>query len=1070
MLVSNKLLLEMTSFFRFFTQKLRLSNPWRYKVPLLISFCYFLLLAGNVNAFNSAMSFFAAIATTIGFMGFGYLTNDLADRKKDLLAGKSNGTTELSVAAIWVLVAAFLAMAILPWLYLPLDRISLICIVTELALFVVYAFPPFRLKERGVLGVLTDSLYAHVVPGFLASWTFYLVGGKQYEDFFLFAGVLVAWQLISGTRNIISHHFKDFENDQKSGTKTFATGIGKDRVYTLMTRVLIPLEAVSAIAFLAVAQMEMGFLFAVVLVFIGFAAINYKNGESETQAKHFTNTFFDRFYIHWFPYIVIFTLLFSNFEFWWLLVFHFLIFHPFVGQIGGRLASKNKENSSQPTPTRFAILSVNRNKYSETFIHAHIRFIRDVIVYSDGYFPTSISLDRGESWEDLPEESDPETTLINSWNKQNVKAVLAEYGPAGVEVMHACRKANIPLVVHFHGFDAYREDALNHYGEQYKGLFQLAAKIIVVSSDMKSQLLSLGCPEEKLEKITYGVNTDVFAPAPSTSRENFIACGRFVPKKAPLKTIQAFAQVVEKYPKAKLTFVGDGELLNDSKELAKELGLENNITFKGVLTEKEVVVQLQRHAIFVQHSEKTDNNDSEGTPLSILEAASTGLAIVSTKHAGIPEVIEDGQSGFLVDEGDVDAMATRMMELFENENLRSSFGVKARGTILAKHHQSEYISQLETVLEEAEVPPRRESKLNIWKKRLAVFAVLFILAEIGLRFVGYQPGVIEDYYFHKGDVVYDSILYADEVGITHIVPGAHLINDGEVNQEGFMSPIEFTPESIETIRASGQKIVMLIGDSYTQGCCADSYNASFAQLLNQSDDYAILNFGIPGADPVQYRLIVEKYAPIIQPDVILVAVYGGNDILEYDRTAKPFIPLSYPIKNGPWLNSEGPIYLTKQGTYFKNFDEAKEHYFDYFSLWGDENSFFEKAIRYSVILSRPYMKWKTQQRFKEIEHQMPESVEGQPFSNQNLMGLNTFAKERNIPVEFALIPSPSDVQSKLDLKKKYHFVFDGLAYAVPPNITVEDYDGLADANHFNNAGHRKFANFLATLIQSTLTE
>jgi hypothetical protein len=64
----------MISFFQFFTKKMRLSNPWRYKVPLLVSFCYFLLLAGNVEPVPAKVSFVAALATTIGFMGFGYLT------------------------------------------------------------------------------------------------------------------------------------------------------------------------------------------------------------------------------------------------------------------------------------------------------------------------------------------------------------------------------------------------------------------------------------------------------------------------------------------------------------------------------------------------------------------------------------------------------------------------------------------------------------------------------------------------------------------------------------------------------------------------------------------------------------------------------------------------------------------------------------------------------------------------------------------------------------------------------------------------------------------------------------
>ena len=159
-----------------------------------MAFKYFLLLVGKVDPFHATMSFFAAIATTIGFMGFGYLTNDLADRKKDALAGKSNGTRNLSSTWVVLLLVTFLATALLPWIYLPMDWISWLCIIVELVLFVLYAFPPFRLKERGFLGVITDALYAHVVPGFLASWTFYLVGNEHYSHFWIFAIALVIWQ------------------------------------------------------------------------------------------------------------------------------------------------------------------------------------------------------------------------------------------------------------------------------------------------------------------------------------------------------------------------------------------------------------------------------------------------------------------------------------------------------------------------------------------------------------------------------------------------------------------------------------------------------------------------------------------------------------------------------------------------------------------------------------------------------------------------------------------------------------------------------------------------------------
>lgn len=1065
----------MISFFQFFTKKLRLSNPWRYKVPLLISFTYFMLCVSNVNGRVAALSFFAALGTTIGFMGFGYLTNDLSDRKKDMLAGKSNSVARLSSVEIALLTVLFVSLAIGPWFYLPIDSISIIFIIAEFTLFVFYAFPPFRLKEKGFFGVIVDALYAHAVPGFLAAWTFFLVGEKEYSQFTIFAISLCAWQVFSGIRNIVSHQLKDFNNDLASGTRTFATVCGKEKVTTWSNRIFIPLEVIAFLAFLIFIQREIPYLFIAFILFLGSAYFNFKNNSStESKTKRFTNEFLDRFYIHWLPYIFLILLAFGNNNFWWLLIFHVLFFHPITGKIKERLMKKKAndvQSNHAKTGRKVAIISTNRNQYSETFIHAHVNSFTNVVVYSDGYFPQSVSLDKGKSWSKLSESEVTEDTLVQSWKENQIEVVLAEYGLAGAEVMHACKKARIPLVVHFHGFDAYRNDVLDFYGDRYTELFEFASAIVVVSKDMGTQLINLGCPKEKLKLIYYGVNSGVFAPdSANYKRENFIACGRFVAKKSPFNTIRAFRKVVDQFPEVKLTFIGDGELFEDSKNLSAELGLENNIDFKGVLAPAEVAREMQKHAIFVQHSIRTEENDSEGTPLSVLEAASSGLAIVATKHGGIVDVINDGESGFLVNEGDLEAMSQRMIELLNDPNRAAKMGSAARERILQMFNQKESIEELMNVLNHAEINLGMQfnNRWTVWKYRAIIFFGLFLVAEIALRFVGFKPGVIEEFYFHKNHLEYDSLMYADESGISHIVPGASLIQNGIINEEGFFSEVEYTPQAMDSLRISGKKVVMLIGDSYTQGCCAEEYAQSFASLINQSDDYEVLNFGIPGADPLQYRLIVEKYVPIIQPDLIVVAVYGGNDIMEYDRTPKPFVPLAYPIKNGPWLNSEGPIYLTKQGTYFKNFEEAKQHYFEFFSLWSDQSSFVEKLIRPSVLLSRPYMKWKTRKRFEEIKDQMPKESATPLYCQQNLQKIQHIADSCQIKTVFTLIPSPGDIQQKIRLREKYNFLFGELKWIEPPALMLEDYDGNSDGNHFNSAGHKKYSALLRKEIEKSL--
>ena len=112
---------QLFAFFEFFTKKLRLSKPWNYKIPLLISIPYFVFLIGNVSSFHPFNSILASIIVVIGVAGLGYLTNDLGDRKKDALISKDNFSNNLSPYLIIFLIFTFILLTFLPWLYLPFN-------------------------------------------------------------------------------------------------------------------------------------------------------------------------------------------------------------------------------------------------------------------------------------------------------------------------------------------------------------------------------------------------------------------------------------------------------------------------------------------------------------------------------------------------------------------------------------------------------------------------------------------------------------------------------------------------------------------------------------------------------------------------------------------------------------------------------------------------------------------------------------------------------------------------------------------------------------------------------------
>lgn len=330
------------NFIQTFTRKLRLSNPWNYKVPLLLSFPYFFLVTGNVSTLLATLSFFAAIVTSVGFAGFGYLTNDLSDRKSDLLVGKSNSAHQLGAQRSYGLLILFLLMAILPWMYLPVDEVSSILLAIELVLFVIYAFPPFRLKERGIPGIIADAAYAHIVPAVLASWTFYLVGGKVYPDFSFFLVLLVLWQGVSGVRNIFYHQIKDYENDLRSETVTYVGTIGRERAVSHVIRFLIPLELTLFVVFIAFLNMDIAFLWWVILLVWILAVYQFlekKNDLTEAKYKHFTNLFLDQIYNEWLPVLILLAAISQPFDVRYILLVHLLLFrnplkrfYKFVGK------------------------------------------------------------------------------------------------------------------------------------------------------------------------------------------------------------------------------------------------------------------------------------------------------------------------------------------------------------------------------------------------------------------------------------------------------------------------------------------------------------------------------------------------------------------------------------------------------------------------------------------------------------------------------------------------------------------------------------------------------------------
>lgn len=367
---------------------------------------------------------------------------------------------------------------------------------------------------------------------------------------------------------------------------------------------------------------------------------------------------------------------------------------------------------------KLCIIKPNPSTYSETFIQSHIDFLpmEKKILYG-GDFPlykedgsflipsfwgivSYLFQKRVLKKRDIPVRT---KALVSYLRKEKIEVVLAEYGTVGAMVADACRLANVPLVIHFHGADAHHHATINEYKDWYRRAFQYASTIIGVSNDMINSLHQLGAPQEKLVWNPYGINTDRFAPAHEEAALNstFLFVGRFVSKKSPQTTIRAFYEVSKRYPESRLVMAGGGPLLEESKALVQELGIDHKVNFAGVLPSEQISVLLRQSCCFVQHSVTPPDGDMEGTPNTILEAAAAGLPVVSTRHAGIKEAVIDGKTGYLVDEYDTAAMTDSMMKILASPAAAMVMGQEGRKHILQHYALPDRIARLNSILEGA---------------------------------------------------------------------------------------------------------------------------------------------------------------------------------------------------------------------------------------------------------------------------------------------------------------------------------------------------------------------------------
>ena len=242
--------------------------------------------------------------------------------------------------------------------------------------------------------------------------------------------------------------------------------------------------------------------------------------------------------------------------------------------------------------------------------------------------------------------------------KQKVGVVLGEYMDQFVEFVPLLDRMGIPYVVQAHGIDVSASLRLPGVAESYQA-YRSARAILTRCEFHRQRLIGLGLPAEKIHVNPGGVDIPPGPiQRPASAGNRFLAVGRMAPQKAPIMLMEAFRVAALRNPSLTLDYIGHGPLYPAVADFVRACGLTERVRLHGSASEEEKHRLLKECGVFVQHSitEPYEGNE-EGLPAAIQEGMAHAMAVVSTRHSGIIDAVDEGETGLLVDEGDVEGMA-----------------------------------------------------------------------------------------------------------------------------------------------------------------------------------------------------------------------------------------------------------------------------------------------------------------------------------------------------------------------------------------------------------------------------
>lgn len=303
----------------------------------------------------------------------------------------------------------------------------------------------------------------------------------------------------------------------------------------------------------------------------------------------------------------------------------------------------------------------------------------------------------------------PDNILSRELRRKQITRILCHYGEFATTFMETWRKTNIPLFIHFHGYDATFD--LRRYDEPHKRYFHEAylqqicelskrAAFIANSEFTKSLLEHAGIPINNTYVKYLGVpvsNNDKKYDEKKTI--NVLHVGRLVDFKSPDRTIKAFEIARSKGMNGQLMIAGDGPLRITCELLRSRSEYKDSIHLVGPVSTCQVQDLLADADIYTQHNIRGEiTNQEECFGVSIIEAMAAGLPVVGTRSGAVIETVIDGETGILVEPGDIQGQADALLRFSGDSNLRAEIGKAGRKRVMTHFTVEHEAARLKSIL------------------------------------------------------------------------------------------------------------------------------------------------------------------------------------------------------------------------------------------------------------------------------------------------------------------------------------------------------------------------------------